>query len=129
MKILDKHTIRNNGKWKEKDTSVTFNQSWDLYNKRERKKLKSKIKEFSYFVEDKIWWNSLTDNNKENVYSEHNYLLEMAKYMSLKSKEDLNNDWYREWLYGEIPKLKEKYLPQVDVKRNIIIEELFNIDI
>jgi hypothetical protein len=125
MRYFDKHTIKNNAKWQEKNQSSTISDDWNSFYKNQDRKTKVKVKEFSYFVEDKIWWNSLTYTDQINVYIDQLHSLKGYKEsIEEKDRYKITNEWYREWLSIKLKKLKLIYHPQKDVKRNLVIEEI-----
>lgn len=119
MKYKDRNTIRNNNKWQ--------NRPFDDVKSMERerkKRIKKNLLMFSYRVSDKIWWASLSDNDKINVLNEYiHQCLDIWGYGYVVNFND----------FEKIPKSKhnevmnflyKKYIPIVSKKRDLVLREV-----
>jgi len=75
MKYFDRNTVKTTSNWQNKQSANDFKK----IDTQTKNRFKKAVKEFSYKISDKLWWNSLDFNTQSKVYNE---------YM------DWNSTWY-----------------------------------
>lgn len=116
MKYTDKNTIKNNYAW----GSRVNDELSSSFDKKYRKELKNKLLKFSYKVSDKIWWKSLSLDDQESVYRD----FYSALYSNNKLFVAKNTNYYKDWEVERIKILMSRYLPQLEIKRDLTIDEI-----
>lgn len=113
-KYTDRNTLRNNYKWDIKPKP----DFWEAYDRKIKKELKKKIKAFSEKISDKIWWLSISEEDQKNVYQEFESSLNIRRtYVRYD-----NN--YKEWETDLLNNLMKKYKPILEIKRDLIIDDI-----
>jgi hypothetical protein len=111
MKYFDKNTIRNKIKWQSKP-EPDFYESW---KKNQDKIIKKGLLKFSNKVTDKIWWASLTEKEKRDVYSSYQgHIARLVHY-----PKDFNS-----WFDGIVRSLKDRYPGNTQIKRDLKISQI-----
>ena len=117
-KYRDHGTVINNTKWGKKPHD-DFGESFDRKRKRA---IKKKVTLFSQRISNKLWWKSLTEDDQRMVYEDfESRLSNRRQYISSKIE---NSDEYLNWENLTIESLMNKYKPQVDVRRNFVIDDI-----
>ncbi len=130
-KYVDKHTVRSSTNWHNKQFAND-----DLRNEvKEKNRINKILREFSYTIDDKIWWNSLTDENKMSVHYDYNNFEEediltwysgrsgysgyYTSHFNKSIKESLSPEEHKR----RIDVLKTRY-KQVTRRRELVIDEI-----
>ena len=113
MRYFDRNTVKIAAKHHNKQEEFVV---WGTMNKEMRKRFRRDMKLFSYKVADRIWWNSLSDENKENVFNSYQRSLNwnLSNTPTFKITD--------EWINREMDYLKQRYSPEIDVRRGIVID-------
>ena len=115
-KYTDRSTVRNNYKWDMKPKP----DFWESYERKIQRELKKKIKILSDKISDKIWWLSLSENDQKSVYDDFEMNLKWRRSY-IKSA---NDDRYSQWENDLLEKLMKKYKSILEVKRDLVINEI-----
>ena len=65
MKYFDRNTVKTISNWQNKQSDSKKS------DYRSKNQLKRAVREFSYKVSDKLWWNSLNSGEQSSVYGEY----------------------------------------------------------
>lgn len=135
MKYFDKNTRKIAANWHQKqfdnDESRCYLKSKNL--------LKKKVRNFSYKIDDKLWWNALTEKEQIEVFRE--YYNEGGRYWYSSYASGgwsgysstithMNNDMPNDEVISDeehnrrIMELKEKFIPQTSRRRNLVIDDI-----
>ena len=119
MKYFDRNTVKNNNKWQNREELTPSQSYWD----KQEKEFKKGLKDFSYrIVTDKIWWNSLDIRDKRSAYRQ--YLSDVKEVIEYNTMKISNPIEINLWIPIEIEKLKLKFIPDVEVRRQIVLQEI-----
>lgn len=107
MKYRDRSTIKMNSKWTDKKENQLIEPVWYNPSKKDIKRWAAKI------PMSMIWWESLSDGDKSSVYFDFNYRKKSIYVTGIELSDQ-----------SIIKELYDKYKPRLDVKRELIINDL-----
>mgnify|MGYP001222471064 CR=1 FL=1 len=135
MKYFDKSTRKISANWHQRQ----FENDESKQNLKIKNLFKKRVRNFSYKIEDKIWWNALTEKEQIEAFREYyngtrywyswSSLGKINGYGEINCNFDISNG--DEVISDEEHKkriiiLKERFIPQTNRRRNLVISEILS---
>ena len=130
MKYFDRNTVKTSTNWHKKQ----FETDESRCNLKAKNLLKKKVRNFSYKIDDKLWWNALTEKEQIEAFREYynNGKYWYSSYgsggwsgygtniLNMPTDEVISDEEHNR----RIMELKEKFIPQTSRRRNLVIDDI-----